>query len=199
MATHRSPLRWLCLCIFLLASNTLFAEDSQPNPIVVIHTSKGPITLELYADKAPVTVANFLEYANSGFYDNTIFHRVIKRFMIQGGGYSVALSAKETRDPIVNESENGLHNDRYTVAMARKSDPDSATSQFFINTRINGALDARNGQPGYTVFGNVVEGKEIVRAIEKVETRTMGDFENVPVKAIVIERIEVLPAADTAQ
>lgn len=199
MARIKSPLHWIYLCGLLLVSSPLFAEAGQPNPVVIIHTSKGAITLELYADKAPVTVANFLDYAKSGFYDGTIFHRVIKRLIIQGGGYTVALSLKETRAPIVNESDNGLHNDRYTIAMARKSDPDSATSQFFINTRINASFDSRNDQPGYTVFGEVTEGKDVVRSIAKVETRSMGEFRDVPVKPIIIERVELLPAADSAQ
>lgn len=180
----------------LSAVTTQAAEATNANPKVVMHTSEGDITIELYREDAPVTVANFLEYVNAGFYNDTIFHRVIKRFMIQGGGFTKDLALKPTRDPIVNESDNGLNNDRYTVAMARKSDPDSATSQFFINTRINGSLDAQRGKPGYTVFGMVIDGQHVVKAIEKSATHTVGRFQNVPVEPIIIESIDLLPAAE---
>lgn len=188
----RSTLLLISLCIYTVTS--VQAENAGKPPSVILHTSAGDITIELYPEDAPVTVANFLQYANSGFYDGTIFHRVIKRFMIQAGGFTEGLKPKETLDPIVNESGNGLHNDRYTVAMARKSDPDSATSQFFINTRINATLDAQKGQPGYTVFGMVTEGQHVVKTIEKSKTQTVGRFQDVPVKPVIIESVEVLAA-----
>ncbi len=182
----------LCFCLsLLLAAPNHAAEGQNTNPKVTLHTSKGAITLELYADKAPKTVDNFLEYAHSGFYDGTIFHRVIKRFMIQAGGFTRELERKPTRDPVVNESDNGLFNDRYTVAMARTADPDSATSQFFINTSINSRLNGRGDRPGYTVFGIVTDGRAVVKAIEKVETQQVGRHGNVPVEPVLIERVEV--------
>jgi cyclophilin family peptidyl-prolyl cis-trans isomerase len=179
--------------LFMLA-----AEAQQPassNPVVVMHTSKGPITLELYADKAPITVANFLSYVNSGHYENTIFHRVIKRFMIQGGGFTRDLEQDETGDPIINESYNGLHNDRWTLAMARTDDPDSATAQFFINVKMNSKLDAGAGKPGYAVFGIVTDGFYVVKAIEKTATMSMDEFANLPVEPVIIERIDIQKAS----
>lgn len=174
---------------------TAYAESTQL-PVAILHTNKGDISIELYPDKAPATVANFLEYANSGFYNGTIFHRVIKRFMIQAGGFTEEMQLKQTRSPIVNESDNGLHNDRYTVAMARKSDPDSATSQFFINTRMNASLDRQQGVPGYTVFGKVIEGEYVVKTIEKSKTQAVGRFQDVPVKPIIIESVDIITPAE---
>ena len=168
------------------------ATPSQ-NPQVIIHTNKGPITLELYADKAPITVANFLAYANAGFYQGTIFHRVIKRFMIQGGGFTQEMNMKETSAPIINEANNGLHNDRWTIAMARTADPDSATSQFFINTKMNSSLDPRGKTPGYTVFGIVTDGQYVVEAIEKTPVTAVSIFQNLPIEPVIIERVEVKP------
>ena len=188
------------IVLFTLISTAVSAANSQQsasqnaapkNPTVVMHTSKGPITLELYADKAPVTVANFLDYATSGFYNGTIFHRVIKRFMIQGGGFTQDMQQKNTKAPIVNESGNGLYNERWTIAMARTNDPNSATSQFFINTKMNTNLDAGRGQPGYAVFGIVTDGQYVVQAIEKTPTATRGRHGDVPVEPIIIERVEV--------
>lgn len=196
---HRSLTRSVILFLLLFCSSTISiaATESEKNvSVVVLHTNKGDITIELYPEKAPVTVANFLEYVNSGFYNGTIFHRVMKRFMIQAGGYTEDLQLKQTRAPIINESGNGLHNDRYTVAMARKGDPDSATSQFFINTRINASLDAQRGQPGYAVFGMVTDGQHVVKSIEKSKTQVVGRLQNLPVKPIIIESIEVLSTAD---
>src|SRR6056297_635777 len=138
------------------------AQTPLPNPQVVIATNHGKITVRLFRDKAPVTVENFLTYVDEGFYDGTIFHRVIADFMIQGGGFLPDLTEKPTRDPIVNESRNRLHNVRGTVAMARTSDPDSATAQFFINQRSNLQLDWAPGQAGYTVFGEVTDGMSVV-------------------------------------
>lgn len=168
------------------------APDAAENPSVTIHTSLGDITLELFADKAPVTVENFVAYANDGFYDGTIFHRVISHFMIQGGGMTEDLSRKATRDPIVNEAKNGLSNTRGTIAMARTSDPDSATSQFFINVQDNLNLDYSPLSPGYTVFGQVTDGMEVVDEIRFVETTSSPPFHDVPVEPVVIESVEVV-------
>jgi cyclophilin family peptidyl-prolyl cis-trans isomerase len=147
--------------------------------------------MELYADKAPISVANFIAYVKSGHYEGTIFHRVIKRFMIQGGGFTRDLEQDETGEPIINESYNGLHNDRWTIAMARTDDPDSATAQFFINVKMNSKLDAGAGKAGYAVFGIVTDGFHVVKAIEKTATMSMDEFANLPVEAVLIERIDL--------
>ena len=162
------------------------AEPAAPAPAaptrVALETSEGRIVVELRADKAPKTVANFLQYVNDSFYDGTIFHRVIAGFMIQGGGFDAAMVVKPTRPPIPIESNNGLKNVRGAVAMARTGDPNSATAQFFINVVDNGRLDypSFDGH-GYTVFGNVVEGMQVVDKIRAVPTGRRGSFENVPV------------------
>lgn len=176
-------------------------DDSAPNPFeqelptVVLHTSKGPITLELFADQAPISVENFLEYARSGHYDGTIFHRVIGNFMIQGGGYDAEMNQRPVRDPIQNEADNGLSNARGTVAMARTGMPDSATAQFFINVVDNPALDHRGPQSGrtwgYAVFGRVTEGMDVVDEIRNVETANRGPMADVPVETVTIERVEI--------
>ncbi len=161
---------------------------------VRMQTNKGDIVLELDADKAPVTVANFVEYARSGFYDGTIFHRVIPHFMIQGGGFEPGMIQKATRDPIRNEADNGLKNDLGTIAMARTSDPDSATAQFFINTKDNGFLNHTAPTPqgwGYCVFGKVTEGLDVVQAIEKVSTGNRGGHQDVPNEDVIIEKVTV--------
>ena len=159
-----------------------------------IETTKGTITLELDEEKAPATVANFAEYARSGFYDGTIFHRVIDGFMIQGGGFTRDMNQKETREPIMIESMNGLGNVRGTIAMARTMDPNSATSQFFINLVDNEFLNftapTRQGY-GYAVFGKVVDGPEVVDDIAKVRTGSVGPYENVPEDAVVIKKVVV--------
>jgi len=161
--------------------------------MVKLHTNHGDITIELDAEKAPESVKNFLEYAGSGFYDGTIFHRVIENFMIQGGGFEPGLKQKKTRAPIKNEAANGLKNDNYTVAMARTGDPHSATAQFFINTTDNDFLNYP-GQDGwgYAVFGRVVEGKDVVDAIRKVKTGNRSVYQNVPVEDVIITKAEVL-------
>jgi peptidyl-prolyl cis-trans isomerase B (cyclophilin B) len=162
--------------------------------MVILHTNKGDITLELDAAKAPETVKNFLEYVNSGFYNGTIFHRVINNFMIQGGGFEPGMKQKPTRAPIKNEAANGLSNDNYTIAMARTGDPQSATAQFFINVKDNGFLNytAPTSQGyGYCVFGKVVKGTEVVDAIRKVETGYRGPFQDVPTEDVVIIKAEV--------
>jgi peptidyl-prolyl cis-trans isomerase A (cyclophilin A) len=149
--------------------------------------------VELRADKAPKTVANFVQYVNDGFYDGTIFHRVIDRFMIQGGGFTAAMAEKPTRPPVVSESNNGLKNARGTIAMARTADPNSATAQFFINVVDNARLDFPSFDGyGYTVFGNVVEGLDVVDKIRAVPTARRGAYENVPVTNVVIQTVRIV-------
>ncbi|MEZ5571356.1 MAG: peptidylprolyl isomerase [Halioglobus sp.] len=182
--------RILLLCISLLLANVVGAADPDSNnPLVIIKTSEGDITVQLLADKAPVTVANFLAYVDSGFYNGTIFHRVIPNFMIQGGGFTEDMKEKATGEPIVNESKNRLHNTRGTLAMARTNDPNSATSQFFINQRSNLRLDWAPGQDGYTVFGEVIQGMDIVDFIATAPTGSAAGMSDVPVQAIVIKEI----------
>lgn len=167
-------------------------EDSS-RPRVALETSKGKIVLELYPDRAPKTVENFLAYVEGGFYDGTVFHRVIEGFMVQGGGFTADMERKPTRDPIANESGSALSNERGTIAMARTSDPDSATAQFFINTAANERLDARGGgNSGYTAFGRVVEGMDVVDAIASVPTTRQGMFDDVPVEPVTIEGATVV-------
>lgn len=165
-------------------------ESAKGNPQVVLKTSKGKIVLELYPDKAPVTVKNFLAYVDAKFYDGTIFHRVIPNFMIQGGGFTADMNQKPTNDPIQNEADNGLKNQRGTIAMARTNVPDSATSQFFINSVSNDFLNFKSKSAqgwGYAVFGKVVEGLDVVDAISAVKTGTSGRFRDVPAEPVVIE------------
>lgn len=162
--------------------------------MVKLHTNFGDITLELDAEKAPKTVANFLKYAEKSFYDGTIFHRVIDGFMIQGGGFMSGLIQKETMDQIENEAANGLKNETYTIAMARTPNPHSASSQFFINTANNGFLNhtAPTSQGfGYCVFGKVIDGKEVVDRIGKVKTGNQAGYQDVPLEDVVIESVEV--------
>ena len=165
------------------------------NPTVLLETTSGDILIELYADKAPATVENFLKYVNEGFYANTIFHRVIKGFMIQGGGMNMKMEEKATHAPIKNEADNGLANERGTIAMARTRDPHSATAQFFINVKDNDFLNFRSPTAqgwGYAVFGKVVEGSDVVDAIAKVKTGNFGPFGDVPLEPVLITRAEVL-------
>ena len=165
------------------------------NPKVELHIAgRGVITLELDQDKAPKSVANFLAYVNSGHYDNTVFHRVIKNFMLQGGGFEPGMKQKPTLAAITNEADNGLKNARYTVAMARTSDPHSASAQFFINLKHNTFLDypGRDGW-GYAVFGKVTQGMDIIEKIAKVPTGNAGGHQNVPAMAVVIESVKLLP------
>jgi len=185
-------LTWSFFIGALLGAPLTLAEQSSSvaNPIVMLRTNSGDITLELYADKSPITVANFLSYVDSGHYDNTIFHRVISNFMIQGGGYTPDLVEKPTLDPIVNESRNRMHNVRGTIAMARTSDPDSASSQFFINHRNNLRLDWAPGRDGYTVFGEVIYGMSTVDFIATAPTRPRGMHANLPVDNIVVIKAE---------
>ncbi len=161
--------------------------------MVKLETSMGNIVIELNEQAAPVTVKNFLGYVEESFFDGTIFHRVIPGFMIQGGGFTTEMEQKETREPIINEAANGLKNERGTIAMARTNDPDSATSQFFINHRDNGPLNyVENGNPGYTVFGKVTEGMDVVDAIASVVTTTRMGYNDVPVEPVVIKSARVV-------
>lgn len=171
------------------------ADAQAAAPRVLLKTSLGDITLELNPDKAPKSVENFLAYVKSGFYDGTVFHRVIPTFMIQGGGFTVDLHQKKTRAPVVNESKNGLSNLRGTLAMARTADPNSATAQFFINTVDNPRLDyAGDANPGYCVFGKVVAGLDVVDKIRAVPTGAQGPFRSdVPTTPVVIEKVTLLP------
>ena len=161
--------------------------------MVKLETNHGTITLQLDAEKAPITTQNFLDYVNSGFYSNVIFHRVIPNFMIQGGGFEPGMKQKKTNDPIKNEAANGLKNDKYTIAMARTGDPHSASAQFFINTKNNSFLDYP-GQDGwgYCVFGKVVEGMDVVDAIGKVATGSSGFHQDVPKEDVIIIKAEVV-------
>lgn len=192
--SRRRPLLPFALLAMLLtgsAATTLAQSGSGlPNPEVVITTNYGAITLRLYRDKAPITVENFLAYAKEGFYEDTIFHRVIPNFMIQGGGFTLDMVEKPTRDPIVNESQNRLHNIRGTIAMARTSDPDSATAQFYINHRTNLTLDWQPGAPGYTVFGEVMDGMDVVDFIATSPVQQVGPHGAVPVDPVIIEKVE---------
>ncbi|BAN47456.1 peptidylprolyl isomerase A [Metapseudomonas resinovorans] len=167
----------------LLVSLNLMAAD---NPRVLLTTSAGEIEVELYADKAPVSVKNFLDYVDAGFYDGTVFHRVIPGFMIQGGGFSTDMEQKETREPIKNEADNGLKNLRGTLAMARTQAVNSATSQFFINHNDNAFLDHGSRDFGYAVFGKVLRGMDVVDKIANVPTGNRGMFQNVPQQPVVI-------------
>ncbi|HAW23096.1 MAG: peptidylprolyl isomerase A [Pseudomonas sp.] len=172
----------LAACSLLLAGNLLAAE----NPHVLLNTSMGEIEIELEAEKAPVSVKNFLEYVESGYYDGTVFHRVIPGFMIQGGGFNEGLSQKKTRAPIKNEADNGLHNVRGTLAMARTQNVDSATSQFFINHRDNDFLDHGTRDFGYAVFAKVVRGMDVVDQIAQVPTGNRSMMQNVPLTPVKI-------------
>ena len=165
------------------------------NPTVLLETTSGDILIELYADKAPATVENFLKYVNEGFYANTIFHRVIKGFMIQGGGMNMKMEEKATHAPIKNEADNGLANERGTIAMARTRDPHSATAQFFINVKDNSFLDHRSKDPqgwGYAVFGKVIRGQDVVDQIAAVKTGSRGYYEDVPMQPVIIKRATIV-------
>ena len=164
------------------------------NNVVKLQTSMGNIVIELNEQAAPVTVKNFLGYVQSGFYDGTIFHRVIPGFMIQGGGFTPKMIRKKTLDPIINEAKNGLSNKRGTIAMARTNNPNSATSQFFINHRDNDFLNYMDdNQPGYAVFGKVIKGMDVVDAIASVKTTTRDGMENVPVEPVEIVSAKIVP------
>lgn len=185
---------WLSALGVLAAVTPAVAGDA---PRVALETDKGRIVIELYPDKAPRTVQNFLDYVDAGHYNGTIFHRVIPDFMIQGGGLTVSMKEKPTRPPIKNEADNGLKNRRGAVAMARTQVPDSATAQFFINTVDNDFLDFKSKTVqgwGYAVFGQVVEGMEVVEAIARVRTGSRAGHQDVPLDPVMILKAERLPA-----
>ncbi len=184
------------LCCLMLISGVGQAQNTPENPQVTLHTSKGDIRIELFQDKAPLSVENFLQYARDGFYDGTIFHRVISHFMIQGGGFvmdaqSKSMQEKATREPIQNEATNGLSNRRGTIAMARTTDPHSATAQFFLNVEINTNLDhtapADSRAWGYAVFGKVTSGIEVMDDIRFVPT----DSRDTPLETVTINSVEI--------
>ena len=180
-------LKQLLLSAGLLLSTSLFAAE---NPHVVLTTSYGDIEIELNAEKAPISTQNFLGYVESGFYNGTQFHRVIPGFMVQGGGFDADMGQKDTFKPIKNEADNGLRNDRGTIAMARTQAVDSATSQFFINQKDNDFLDHGGRDFGYAVFAKVVRGMDVVDQIAQVKTSTYGMHQNVPTDPIVIKSIK---------
>ncbi len=183
------------LSAFLMLLTLSFFSYSKENPVVKLETSMGDIYIELYPEKAPKTVENFLKYVKDGFYDGLIFHRVIPGFVIQGGGfYPDMKNKKPTYPPVENESDNGLSNLRGTIAMARTQDPHSASSQFYINLKDNTFLDYGNTPQkwGYTVFGKVIKGMDVVDKISKVKTTTYGYFRDVPVKPVVIKSASIV-------
>lgn len=183
----------LTFLLFSLITGCNAMSDNN-NPRVTIQTSQGSFVIELFQDKAPKTVENFLSYVNDGFYDGTIFHRVIPNFMIQGGGFSPDMKEKTTKANIENEANNGLKNDKGTLAMARTPDPHSASSQFFVNVKDNEFLNytapTQQGW-GYCVFGKVVEGMDVIDAIEKVATSSTGMHQDVPSEAVIMEKVTV--------
>lgn len=175
----------------LMVSNAGAKDEKGGNPIVVLETNLGTMHVELYPDKAPISVKNFMWYAKNKFFDNLIFHRVIPDFMIQGGGFTKDMKKKEPNAPIVNEADNGLKNDKYTLAMARTGEVNSATSQFFINLKDNSFLNFKNKTPqgyGYAVFGKVIKGMDIVDEIAKVKTTSKMGHDDVPVQPVIIEK-----------
>jgi cyclophilin family peptidyl-prolyl cis-trans isomerase len=184
--TRRVALLFGIGCLLLSAS---CAEERQ---VVLLETSAGSVRIELFDGKSPATVENFLGYVRSGFYDGTVFHRVIPGFVIQGGGLTAAMQPRPTGAPVRNESANGLKNLRGTLAMARTSAPDSATSQFFINLRDNEALDPRGAAAGYTVFGKVIEGMEVVDRIAAVPTGIVAGFPNAPLTPALITSVKIV-------
>lgn len=186
----------LLLCTAQAAPNSQQQSAQKGKASMVkLQTNHGDITIELDAERAPATVKNFLDYVTSGFYDNTVFHRIIDGFMIQGGGFEAGMKEKPTKAPIRNEAANGLTNDKYTLAMARTSDPHSATAQFFINIKDNSFLNytAPNSQGyGYSVFGKVVSGTEVLDIIRKVKTGNVAGHQDVPVEDVVLIKAEVV-------
>ncbi|MFU8830641.1 MAG: peptidylprolyl isomerase [Wenzhouxiangella sp.] len=204
MKPKRSKLVMRILATFLLMlpllaganeAGTSAETKNMEHPNVILHTNHGAITVELFEDKAPESVKNFLQYARDGHYDGTLFHRVIPNFMIQGGGFDTDFKQKPVRAAIQNEADNGLANTRGTLAMARTNDPHSATSQFFINVTDNAFLDHRGKQSGqtwgYAVFGQVTTGMDVVDAIRRVETGRHGMHQDVPTEPVIIERVEI--------
>jgi peptidyl-prolyl cis-trans isomerase B (cyclophilin B) len=187
----------LLLAASLISGSAQASDGAKPSgkPRVALETSLGRIVIELEADKAPKSVANFLAYVKAGYYDGTVFHRVIPNFMVQGGGMTADLTPKSTQPAIQNEADNGLKNERGTVAMARTGDPHSATSQFFVNTVDNKFLNHTGKNPqgwGYAVFGKVVEGMDVVDKIAAVKTGNKGPYQNVPVEPVAITKASAL-------
>lgn len=182
----------IALCFVVLGMVAVNGARAE-NPVVSLETSMGTIKIELFEDKAPITVKNFLEYAKDKHYDGLIFHRVIEDFMIQGGGFEPGMKQKKTKDPIKNEAGNGLSNERGTIAMARTNVADSATSQFFINVKDNNGLDRAKSADGvgYCVFGKVIEGMDVVDKIRKVKTTTKAGHRDVPEEDVVIKSVKV--------
>lgn len=178
------------IILFLLLTGCTITGNilEETKMIAVFETSKGTFEIELFTDKAPISVENFKKYLEEGFYDSLIFHRVISNFMIQGGGFDTEMNQKETKAPIKNEADNGLKNEKFTVSMARTSEVDSATSQFFINVADNSFLDHGTRDFGYAVFGKIVSGFEVIDAIKNVETTTKGPFQDVPVEPVIINK-----------
>ena len=193
--------RFTCLNVFLRAKSPYNRASNADTPkdlnMVIINTTFGDIKLELDAEKAPKTVANFLNYARDGYYDGTIFHRVIDNFMIQGGGFDADMQQQACGDPVDNEADNGLKNDFGTVAMARTTDPHSATAQFFINVKDNDFLN-HSGKSmqgwGYTVFGKVIDGSEVLDKIRAVSTGSSNGHQDVPIDPIIIEKVQIVEA-----
>ncbi|MBZ5552183.1 MAG: peptidyl-prolyl cis-trans isomerase [Acidobacteriia bacterium] len=199
MKILRLLLTALCLVTLgsvLTAGANGSAEPAPKNPLVVLQTSMGDIKIELYPDRAPITVKNFLEYARIGFYNGTIFHRVMRGFVIQGGGVTPDLKEKATRAPIKNEAANGLLNDRGTLSMAREEEPDTATAQFFINLVDNNRLNhhgSSNRAMGYAVFGKVMEGMDVVDKIGTTPTKAVNpEYANVPMTPIVLKSVKII-------
>ena len=191
----------LTMAVILAAAIPASSEEkaSESYPHVYVKTNVGGFTIELYTDKAPVTVANFLNYVEKGYYSDTIFHRVIKGFMIQGGGFTVDMSQKDTAPSIKNEADNGLKNKKYTLAMARTDVVDSATSQFFVNVKDNSNLDHKSKarlEYGYCVFAKVIEGTDVIDKIEMVKTGDKGGYGDVPVKPVIIKAMTLMTDED---
>ncbi|MBS0848282.1 peptidylprolyl isomerase A [Citrobacter sp. JGM124] len=179
--------------VFALSTLSPAALAAKGDPHVLLATSEGNIELELNSQKAPISVKNFVDYVNSGFYNNTSFHRVIPGFMIQGGGFTQDMNQKQPNPPIKNEADNGLRNTRGTISMARTADKDSATSQFFINVADNAFLDHGQRDFGYAVFGKVIKGMDVAEKISQVPTHDVGPYQNVPSKPVIIISAKLLP------
>lgn len=185
----------LILCLGGVLALAGQAQAADPDPAVKLETSLGDIVVRLDARKAPISTANFVQYVKSGFYDGTVFHRVIKNFMIQGGGFTPDLKQKSARASIRNEADNGLKNKKYTIAMARTSEPHSASAQFFINTKDNDFLDFKSQTPqgwGYAVFGKVIKGQEVVDKIAAVQTGKKGYYDDVPMESVIIKKAVIV-------
>lgn len=185
----------VALCLVIAGVSTVRAAARESEPVVKLETSMGDILVQLNTRQAPITTANFIQYVKSGHYDGTIFHRVIKNFMIQGGGLNQNMHEKRTLAPIRNEANNGLRNKKYTISMARTSDPHSASSQFFINTKDNDFLDFKAQTPqgwGYAVFGKVIGGQDVVDRIEGVRTGDKSGYQDVPQEPVLIKKAYVV-------